>query len=240
VCWEAFKHRKPEIDLNTSVSSLKLLAQQVITMGLDLIFPPLCVNCDRVGSFLCPQCVAASRRAAERSIPGLDGVQVWGDFEGAVRAAVHAFKYEGRTRLAGPLGALVVDGLATADWRTDIDVVTAVPLHASRLHERGYNQAALLAQVVAVARGWLFAPAAVHRIRQTASQVNLNAQERHLNVEAAFSAEPSVVDGMRVLVIDDVLTTGSTLLACADALRDAGAARVYGATVAGAVGFRDQ
>jgi ComF family protein len=210
----------------------------MITMGLDLIFPPLCVNCERVGSFLCPRCLATARRAAKRSIPGLDGVQVWGDFEGAVRAAVHAFKYEGQTRLAEPLGALVVEELAATDWQ--IDVVTAVPLHESRLRERGYNQAALLAQAVASARGWLFAPNAVDRIRQTASQVNLNAQERHLNVAAAFSAEPSIVEGMRVLVIDDVLTTGSTLLACADALRNAGAARVYGATVAGAVGFRDQ
>jgi ComF family protein len=210
----------------------------MITMGLDLVFPPLCVNCERVGSFLCPRCLATARRAAERSIPGLDGVQVWGDFEGAVRAALHAFKYEGQTRLAEPLGTLVVDGLANTDW--PIDVVTAVPLHESRLRERGFNQAALLAQVVASARGWLFAPAAVHRIRQTASQVNLNAQERHRNVEAAFCAEPFAVSGKAVLVIDDVLTTGSTLLACADALRDAGAARVYGATVAGAVGFRDQ
>jgi ComF family protein len=216
---------------------LKLLARQVITAGLDLVFPPLCVNCERVGSFLCPHCVATARRASERTIAGLDGVQVWGDFEGAVRTALHAFKYDGQTRLAEPLGALVVDGLANTNWR--IDVVTAVPLHESRLHERGYNQAALLAQVIASARGWLFAPAAVRRIRQTASQVNLNAQERHLNVEAAFSAELPVVDGLCVLVIDDVLTTGSTLLACADALRNAGAVRVYGATVAGAVGFRD-
>ncbi len=207
-------------------------------MGLDLVFPPLCVNCERVGSFLCPRCVATARRSAERTVEGLDGVRVWGDFEGAVRTALHAFKYDGQTRLAEPLGALVVDGLANTNW--PIDVVTAVPLHESRLRERGYNQAALLAQVVAAARGWLFAPAAVHRIRQTASQVSLNAQERHLNVEAAFSAEPPVVEGMRVLVIDDVLTTGSTLLACADALRNAGAVRVYGATVAGAVGFRDQ
>jgi ComF family protein len=207
-------------------------------MGRDLVFPPLCVNCERVGSFLCPRCLATAHRAAARSIPGLDGVRVWGDFEGAVRAAVHAFKYEGHTRLAEPLGALVVDELAATDWQ--IDAVTAVPLHESRLRERGYNQAVLLAQVVATARGWLFAPDAVHRIRQTASQVNLNAQERQLNVAAAFSAEPASVEGMRVLVIDDVLTTGSTLLACADALREAGAAHVYGATVAGAVGFRDQ
>ncbi len=67
-----------------------------------------------------------------------------------MRTAIHAFKYDGQTRLAEPLGALVVDGLADTDW--PIDVVSAVPLHESRLRERGYNQAALLAQVVAAAQ----------------------------------------------------------------------------------------
>jgi ComF family protein len=121
-----------------------------------------------------------------------------------------------------------------------VDVVSAVPLHASRLRERGYNQAVLLAQVVARTRSWVFAPDALRRVRETASQVNLNAQERRANVEAAFFAEPAVFCGRQVLVIDDVLTTGATLSACADALRAAGATHVYGATLAGAVGFRDQ
>jgi ComF family protein len=225
--------------LNTSsINSLKLLAQQVVTVGMDLLFPPLCVNCERVGSFLCPHCLATVHQAPERVVPGLDGVQVRADFEGAVRTALHAFKYEGLTRLADPLGALLCEALAGLGGR--VDVVTAVPLHASRLQERGYNQAALLAHYVAAARHWTFAPDALRRIRPTASQVNLNAQERRANVEAAFAAEPAVFKGKEVLVIDDVLTTGSTLLACADALRAAGATHVYGATVAGAVGFRDQ
>jgi ComF family protein len=207
-------------------------------VGLDLLFPPLCVNCERVGSFLCSHCLATVSPAPERTVAGLDGVQVRADFEGAIRTAVHAFKYEGQTRLAEPLGALLNETLCCTHW--PVDVVSAVPLHASRLRERGYNQAVLLAQVVARTRSWVFAPDALRRVRETASQVNLNAQERRANVEAAFFAEPAVFCGRQVLVIDDVLTTGATLSACADALRAAGATHVYGATLAGAVGFRDQ
>jgi ComF family protein len=140
--------------------------------------------------------------------------------------------------LAEPLGRLIGEMVQREGW--SVDVVSAVPLHESRLRQRGYNQAALLARQVAQIQKWTFAPNALRRVRETASQVDLNAQERRANVDGAFAAEPVFCDGKRVLVIDDVLTTGSTLSACADALRAAGATQVYGATVAGAVGFRDR
>jgi ComF family protein len=236
----AFNNRdQSEIDLNaSSVNSIKLLAQQVITAGLDLLFPPLCVNCERVGSFLCSRCLSGVKQPPERTVTGFDGIAVRATFEGPIRAAIHALKYEGQTRLAGPLGMLMNENLERADW--PVDVVVAVPLHESRLRARGYNQAALLANHVAWMHHWTFAPSALRRIRETASQVDLSAQERRANVEAAFAAEPTVFHGKRVLVIDDVLTTGATLSACADALRAAGATHIYGATVAGAVGLGDR
>jgi ComF family protein len=186
---------------------------------------------------LCPRCLATVMRAPARELPGLDGIRVRALFEGAISAAIHAFKYQRQTRLVQPLGALLCEAVQDAGW--SVDVVTAVPLHAARLRERGYNQAALLADYLARAEGWACIPSAVQRVRETASQVHLNAQERRANVADAFAADPDWVRGHCVLIIDDVLTTGATLGACADAVRAAGATRVYGATVAGAVYSKD-
>jgi len=216
-----------------SVGQIKLLAQQVSTAALDLLFPPCCVNCERVGSFLCSRCLATVTQAPAREVAGLDGVRVRANFEGAISAAIHAFKYKRQTWLVQPLGGLLCEALQGVDWT--VDVVSAVPLHAARLRERGYNQAALLADHLARERGWACRPSAIRRVRETASQVHLNAQERRANVADAFSADPESVRGQCVLIVDDVLTTGATLSACAEAVRAAGATRVYGATVAGAV-----
>jgi ComF family protein len=215
------------------MNRIRLLTRQVVTVALDLLFPPHCVSCERVGSFLCERCLATITPAPTRVLQGLDGVCVHGNFEGALSSAVHALKYDKCVRMADSLGTLLIRTLEETDWH--VDMVTAVPLHESRLRERGYNQAGLLASTVAQHYHWAFVPGAVARIRETASQVHLNAQERRGNVAGAFKADCTVVSGRHVLIIDDVLTTGSTLAACAEALRAAGAERVYGAAVASAV-----
>jgi len=176
-------------------------------------------------------------QAPAREVPGLDGIRVRANFEGAISAAIHAFKYKRQTRLVQPLGTLLCEALQGVDW--PVEVVLAVPLHAARLRERGYNQAALLADYLACARGWACQPSAIQRVRETASQVHLNAQERRVNVADAFAADPAWVRDRCVLIVDDVLTTGATLSSCAQAVRAAGATRVYGATVAGAVYSKD-
>ncbi len=201
--------------------------------ALDLLFPPHCVACGRVGSFLCPRCLCRLRPAAPRSLSAFDDVRVRAGYGEPISTAIQALKYDHQTRMAEVLGKLLAETVAEARW--PIDVVCAVPLHPKRLRERGYNQAALLAGVVAQVQRWSFVPQAVSRVRETASQVHLNAQERQANMVAAFAADPRLVAGQRVLVIDDVLTTGATLSACAEALRAAGAAHLYGAAVAGSV-----
>lgn len=161
------------------------------------------------------------------------------DHAGAARAAIHALKYDGLRRLAPTIAAWIREALHATAW--PIDLVTVVPLHVNRLVERGYNQSELLAQhVVPLYPGSAFKPDAVTRVRETASQAQLNAQARQENVVGAFVANEDVVAARCVLVIDDVLTTGATLGACATALRAAGAKQVFGAAAAGAVFCHDE
>jgi ComF family protein len=211
---------------------IKRLAQQVTTVSLDLLFPPHCAHCQRVGYLLCSRCLATISAAPARSLPQFEDVRVRAIYGGVISSAIHALKYKHQTRLAGPLGELLCEALCEINWT--VDLVTAVPMHTKRLRERGYNQAALLGEVVAQQRGWAFSSSAVTRSRETLSQVHLNAQERQENVADAFCSESGIVAGKSVLIIDDVLTTGATMSACAEALRAAGAARVYGAAVASA------
>ena len=151
-------------------------------------------------------------------------------FEGRIRRAIHKFKYDRLLALADPLG----DALAQFWLRTAqrVDCVVPVPLHPARQRERGYNQSELLAQRVGRIVGAPVRPDALRRVRVTATQMTLNAAERKANVAGAFqSGDPAVRDAV-VLLIDDVCTTGSTLDACAVALKAAGALEVYGLTLA--------
>lgn len=216
-----------------SFDAIKLLARQAYVTALDLVFPPQCVHCQRVGSFLCARCLERLETAPVRIVEGVEDVRVATTFEGAARSAIHALKYDGVKRLAGPLASLMAGALIAADW--PVDLVIAVPLHQRRLQERGYNQSALLARELALKMGWRYEEGAVSRVRETETQTHLNAQQRRQNVAGAFVADPTRVANRCVVVVDDVLTTGATLTACAEALHAAGARRVYGVALASAV-----
>jgi ComF family protein len=221
------------------------------TAAVAALFPARCVGCERRGAAFCAGCWAAlprlqpplcprcsrpepgGRRCAfcRQGAPELLAVRAGCAFGGPVRTAIHRLKYEQERHLAGPLAALLLERLAADPLA--VDALVPVPLDAARGRHRGYNQAALLAQPVAsaldvpLAAGWL------RRARTTRPQVGLNAQQRRANVRGAFAcADPGAVAGRRVLLVDDVMTTGATLEACAEALAQAGAASVYGLVVA--------
>jgi ComF family protein len=156
---------------------------------------------------------------------------VW--FEGPLRQALHHLKY----RRDIPLGDTL------ADWLCDLyqheglaaELIAPIPLSAQRLRERGYNQADLLGRPLAEWAGVRYAPQALTRSRHTLSQVGLSAAERRENVAGAFAADRRTVAGRRVVIVDDVCTTGATLAACAEALQAAGATGVWGLTLARAL-----
>jgi ComF family protein len=217
---------------------------------LDLVLPPRCGGCRAVGSWLCEPCRASARRLHEPLCPrcgveldaprkncgcggrlkSLSRLRSAVAYEGPVERAVLRFKYEGWRKLAGPLSQfvaerLVVEGLSAR-------CVVSVPLHPTRLRQRGFNQADLLAQELR-RRLVIFAPVGkLVRTRPTPPQVGRDRLRRFENVRDAFEWHGPPLDGESMLLIDDVATTGATLDACAKALREAGSGPVIGVSVA--------
>lgn len=148
--------------------------------------------------------------------------------EAGGRALVHQLKYEGLSALGEPMGALMA-----ARLEVECDLVVPVPLHRGRMRARGYNQAALLGKHVALSAGLRFDAGAARRIRATKPLAKtMHRDERRAIVAGAFAARSEGVEGRRVLLVDDVVTTGATLDACASALLAAGAADVRCVTFA--------
>jgi ComF family protein len=154
----------------------------------------------------------------------------WGIFIGPLREAIHRLKYKHDLGLGEALAKHLVNLFLTTGW--NIDLISPVPLSRPRQSERGYNQATLLAFPLSLAVGISFNSRTVSRIRNTRSQVGLKAKERAENVRDAFLADSGLVKGKRILMVDDVTTTGATISACAKALKNAGARSVYGLTLA--------
>ena len=158
---------------------------------------------------------------------------VLNEFNDSVRQLVHMLKYRGKTlpgRLWGrALGRGLFCHLADADnW-----IVVPVALHRARQRERGYNQSAVIAHALAKEMGTALCDRLLKRVRHTPSQTALDRQARQENVAAAFQVcTPEKIKGRSVVLVDDVITTGATCLACVEALMEAGAKRVVVAAVA--------
>jgi ComF family protein len=150
-------------------------------------------------------------------------------FAPPLREAIHELKYNNGRALAGPLGLRMA--AYWQDHRYEADVIVPVPLHRARLKERGYNQSALLARVLADATGICLDERIIERHRATQQQALLSAAERRENVRDAFTCRGSA-SGRRIVLVDDVTTTGATLEACGAALRAGGADSVWAFTLA--------
>lgn len=210
---------------------------------MDLAFPAACAGCGREGEPICATCrpsldarlelPAGTPIGLPADLPApLLQLEWCGPFGGPVRGALHHLKYAGERRLAVPLG----EAVARRWGRVGVGatVVVHVPVHAERERQRGYDQAALVAEVAARAMRMPYVRA-LERHRATVAQFELGRDQRSDNVTGAFRVREtavSVVTGHWVLLVDDVVTTGATLAACAEALEAAGAFAVSAIAVA--------
>jgi ComF family protein len=210
---------------------------------LDLLLPPRCPGCGREGEILCGACARPLlRRLGEPASlpvgvpslvpPGLAGLEFCAIYSGPVRAALQALKYDGEQRLVEPLAAAVTARIRHA--RIPGELIAHVPVHRERARERGFDQAALLAAAVAVRLRVPSLPL-LARSAATVAQHALGRDARASNVGSAFRVAPryrALLVDRRVILIDDIVTTGATMGGCASALLEAGARSVWGVAVA--------
>lgn len=221
---------------------------------LDLLFPPKCIICGSKNGWFCEKClnaipltpqsvcekcgnILATEQACHQCqiypLNHIDGIYSFTSFEEhLIRPAIHGLKYKGYKVLAGPLGQLLIKAYKRYDITAD--VIIPVPLHPSRFKERGYNQSTALAKELSRILGIPLNTQILSRTRKTNVQARLTGQERRQNVHQAFVCHNrhAAVQGITVLLIDDVCTTGFTMDACAAALKAGGAMSVWGLTVA--------
>ncbi|NOZ48861.1 MAG: ComF family protein [Chloroflexi bacterium] len=229
-----------------------MIRQRWLQAIVDFLYPFRCLSCGRLGTPFCRRCRAQAQPVGElicircgqpttircicsfcRQSPpdplqGIRGAVFYGS---PISFAIHGLKYGGMTQLAAPLATYLLDHLDTHPL--PFDFLIPVPLHAQRLAHRGYNQSALLAAQVGARRGIAVRSDVIYRTRHTPPQVQLSRQQRLQNMEQAFAAtQPHMLAGERILLIDDVCTTGATLRACATALKETGAGEIWALTVA--------
>jgi len=228
----------------------------------DFFFPPLCPLCRKIlsenpGSGFCPDCLRQITflnhpycPACGLPFPSSSGddhlcskclleeryftsARAVGVYQGALAQAISRLKYHGATHLAKPLGKLLIDYQDPSFPLVKFEGILPVPLSPTRLRERGFNQALLLARQLSRAHSIPLRYEALRRVRHTPPQTQLSGPEREKNIRGAFEVpHPEMVEGKHILLIDDVLTTGATVRECAKVLRRAGAKQVDVLTLA--------
>lgn len=220
-------------------------------MALNLLFPQWCIGCGKEGSFICVSC----RRSLSVIMPpvcplcgrpqlngmlcsqcvswkvDIDGIRSPYRFEGVIQQAVYQLKYRNLRASASLLAEMMNEYLAANP--VPGDVLVPVPLHKKRVRERGYNQSGLLARKLGKLRNMPVIENCLMRLVNTPPQARTgNLEERKMNVSGAFSCRDNRLKGKRVILVDDVSTSGSTLDACAAVLKETGVESVWGLVLA--------
>ena len=236
-------------------------AASVLSAALDLIYPRQCSSCGNTvvqsGAHLCWDCLAKSEFISDpycslcgdpvdgavhhryicgwclETKPAFTNARSAVRFRGSMKSALLTFKYRHSPFLGRDLGALLAACCNVHYHDISFDCVTGVPLYSAKMRHRSYNQANVLAKHFSVETSIPFEPRCLVRIRHTQTQTKLNARQRKVNVHNAFEVQmPNWIKGRRILLVDDVMTTGATVNECAVVLMKAGALSVHVLTVA--------
>lgn len=220
-------------------------------IALDILFPRYCVGCRKEGSFICDSCLRSQPLIVPPVCPlcgrpqasgilcsdcirwkaDIDGIRSPFRFEGVIQQAVYQLKYRNLRSIAPMLAGFIHDFLEM--YPIQGDVLVPVPLHKSRIRERGYNQSTLLAKELVKLSGLPVFPNSLVKHEKSMPQArSANVEERKKNVSGVFSVRDGTLKGKAVILIDDVSTSGATLDACAGVLKEAGAVSVWGLTLA--------
>ncbi|MCX6345498.1 MAG: ComF family protein [Armatimonadetes bacterium] len=229
------------------------IIHDICTGLLDLIYPPFCLVCNTAGEdYLCAKCIESidiigpvhchtcgmpteKFKCSDCQVReySFESAASAGVFDGTLREAIHQLKYNSRTALADPLAEIMVRSFPDTRLAGRIDIVVPIPIHRSRHLERGFNQAEELASRFCRRLRLTLSTNALVKTKKTQHQVDLPQDLRYTNVQGVFRVNnPASIAGKRVLLIDDVITTGSTLSEAAKALTGAGATSVCAYTLA--------
>lgn len=233
------------------IVTIAKLSRLIFRPVVDFIYPPTCVSCGNLltanAEHVCTTCwnsIQSVTRTHELYLETKEKLMRSGQVaevasafifekEGAFQHIAHSMKYEGIPSLGLKLGERV--GEVMREWNVSADYIIPIPLHKRKLRERGYNQAEFIARGVSEASGIQYRNDLVKRRKDTQSQTTLNIEERRENVAQAFEIRagksPELKD-KRIVVVDDVITTGATIVSCARELRAAGAASVIAVSAA--------
>jgi len=205
--------------------------QNILELVKNLLFPKFCAGCEQEGSWLCEDCFPEiNTPKTEKTVASLDGITALFDYgENTISKLIKMFKYNYLLEIADIFEKIVTNTKFNNTWQ-DFAVIP-VPLHARRERERGFNQAEILGRLFAE-KFSLSINKNLRRVIYTAQQVKLSGEERRKNLKDAFGWSDGKVAPEKVLLVDDVFTTGATMQECAKVLKNNGVKVVWGIVLA--------
>lgn len=232
------------------------MLKQIKNFALDVLFPIECLSCGEEGSFLCQHCFEDLELNKKQDCPKchketklgnfckecantsrLNGIIVSASYENdLLQKAIHSLKYKYIEDLAKPLAKILISGLENTLFKEKIDneyLILPIPLHKKKQRERGFNQAKLLSLEVAKYFRLTCLNNVISRIKKTKSQMSLNPIYRRKNIKGAFVCDkPELIKNKKIILVDDVCTTSSTLEECAKAFYDFKPREIWGLVLA--------